>query len=89
MNGNSTNITEAKLAALREVLPEAFAEGELDWEKLRVMLTPDGEFADERYHLNWAGKTDAYRALQAPTSAMPRARRTTKSASAMWMPTGI
>jgi len=68
MNGNSTNITEAKLAALREVLPEAFAEGELDWEKLRVLLTRDGEFNDERYHLNWAGKTDAYRALQAPTS---------------------
>ncbi|MDD9852023.1 MAG: site-specific DNA-methyltransferase [Gammaproteobacteria bacterium] len=69
MNGKSLNITEEKLARLREVLPEAFAEGAIDWEKLRVMLTRDGEFKDERYHLNWAGKTEAYRALQAPTTA--------------------
>jgi len=69
MNGKSLNIIEEKLARLREVLPEAFAEGAIDWEKLRVMLTRDGEFKDERYHLNWAGKTDAYRALQAATTA--------------------
>ena len=69
MNGKSLNITEEKLARLREVLPEAFAEGAIDWEKLRVMLTRDGEFKDERYHLNWAGKTEAYRALQAATTA--------------------
>lgn len=31
MNGKSLNITEEKLARLREVLPEAFAEGEADW----------------------------------------------------------
>ncbi|MDD9814782.1 MAG: site-specific DNA-methyltransferase [Gammaproteobacteria bacterium] len=69
MNGKSLNIIEEKLARLREVLPEAFAEGAIDWEKLRVMLTRDGEFKDERYHLNWAGKTEAYRALQSPTTA--------------------
>ncbi len=69
MNGKSLDITEHKLALLREVLPEAFAEGKVDWEKLRVILTRDGAFDDERYHLNWAGKTDAYRALQAPASA--------------------
>ncbi|MDD9868603.1 MAG: site-specific DNA-methyltransferase [Gammaproteobacteria bacterium] len=69
MNGKSLNITEEKLARLREVLPEAFAEGAIDWEKLRVMLTRDGGFKDERYHLNWAGKTEAYRALQAATTA--------------------
>lgn len=32
MNGKSLNVTEEKLARLREVLLEAFAE-EVDWEK--------------------------------------------------------
>ena len=68
MNGESLKIAEEKLARLREVVPEAFTEGEIDWEKLRVSLG-DGEFKDERYHLNWAGKTGAYRALQSPTTA--------------------
>ena len=68
MNGESLKITEEKLARLREVVPEAFAEGEIDWEKLRVSLG-GSEFKDERYHLNWAGKTGAFRALQSSTTA--------------------
>jgi len=68
MNGESIHIIEQKLAALRKVLPEAFAEGEVDWERLGI-LVGGGALKDERYHLNWAGKTDAYRALQSPTSA--------------------
>ena len=68
MNSESLKITEEKLARLREVVPEAFTEGEVDWERLCVSLG-DGEFKDERYHLNWAGKTGAFRALQSPTTA--------------------
>ena len=70
MNGKSLNITEEKLDRLKELLPEAFSEGKVDWEKLRVVLNGgDTDFKDERYHLNWAGKTDAFRVLQSPTTA--------------------
>ena len=69
LNGESLNITEEKLTRLRELLPEAFSEGKIDWEKLRITLGEKGEFSDERYHLNWAGKTDAFRSLQTPTTA--------------------
>lgn len=69
LNGESLSITEEKLARLRELLPQAFSEGKVDWEKLRIALGEEGEFSDERYHLNWAGKTDAFRSLQAPTTA--------------------
>ena len=69
LNGESLSITEEKLVRLRELLPEAFSEGKVDWEKLRIALKNEGEFSDERYHLNWAGKTDAFRSLQAPTTA--------------------
>ena len=57
------------MVRLRELLPEVFSEGSVDWEKLRASLSSDGEFKDERYHLNWAGKTDAFRSLQSPTTA--------------------
>ena len=40
--------------------------------KLRVVLSGAGEFKDERYHLNWAGKTDSFRVLQSPTTATLR-----------------
>ena len=72
MNGKSLNITEEKLARLKELLPETFGEGKVDWEKLRVALGDEVELKDERYHLNWAGKTDAFRVLQSPTTATLR-----------------
>jgi len=54
---------------LKEVLPEAFTEGKIDWEKLKATLGDDIEFKNERYVLNWAGKSDAFRVLQSPTTA--------------------
>lgn len=67
MDGNSLTPKEEKLNALRQILPEAFAEGKIDWEKLRATLGEDINFNNERYVLNWAGKSDAFKVLQEPT----------------------
>ncbi|MCD4812115.1 site-specific DNA-methyltransferase [bacterium] len=69
MNGKSLNITEEKLNKLKEIIPEAFTENKIDWEKLKAALGEDIEFKNERYVLNWAGKSDAFRVLQSPTTA--------------------
>jgi len=69
MDGKSLNVTEEKINDLKKILPEAFAEGKIDWEKLKAALSEDIEFRNERYVLNWAGKSDAFRVLQAPTTA--------------------
>lgn len=69
MDGKSLNITEEKLDQLKEILPEAFTENKIDWEKLKAALGDEIEFKNERYVLNWAGKSDAFRALQAPSTA--------------------
>ena len=69
MDEKSFNITEEKLSKLKEVLPEAFTENKIDWEKLKATLGEDVEFKNERYVLNWAGKSDAFRVLQSPTTA--------------------
>lgn len=69
MDGKSLNIANDKLEQLKLILPEAFTEGKVDWEKLRLALGEDINVQDERYILNWAGKSDAFRALQTPTTA--------------------
>ena len=69
MDGKSLNIAQEKIDKLKEIIPEAFTENKIDWEKLKAALGDDIEFKNERYVLNWAGKSDAFRALQAPSTA--------------------
>jgi adenine-specific DNA-methyltransferase len=68
MNGLSLTPEAEKIKALQEILPEVFTEGKIDWEKLKATLGEDINFSNERYVLNWAGKSDAFKVLQTPTS---------------------
>lgn len=68
MDGTSLTPEQEKLNALKQVLPEVFAEGKVDWEKLKATLGEDINFSNERYVLNWAGKSEAFKVLQAPTT---------------------
>lgn len=68
MDGTSLTPEQEKINALRQVLPEAFSEGKIDWEKLKATLGEDINFANERYVLNWAGKSEAFKVLQMPTT---------------------
>ncbi|MBX2900938.1 MAG: site-specific DNA-methyltransferase [Cyclobacteriaceae bacterium] len=69
MNGESLNIKDDNLNKLKAVLPEVFSEDQLDWEKLKAQFGDNIVIANERYTLNWAGKSDAFKALQQPTTA--------------------
>ncbi len=69
MDGKSADIRQAQLDRLRELFPEVVSEGKIDWEKLRLTLGEDITIDNERYVLNWAGKSDAFRAIQTPTTA--------------------
>lgn len=64
MDGFSRTPKEERLQALAQLIPEAFTEGKVDWEKLKAALGEDINFANERYVLNWAGKSDAFRIMQ-------------------------
>jgi len=68
MNGLSLTPETEKIKALQEILPEVFTEGKIDWEKLKATLGEDINFSNERYVLNWAGKSDAFKVLQTPTT---------------------
>lgn len=68
MDGQSLTPDKTKLEQLKELLPEAFSEGKIDWEKLKATLGEDISFSNERYVLNWAGKSEAFKVLQAPST---------------------
>jgi adenine-specific DNA-methyltransferase len=69
MNGESLNIKEDNLNKLKSVLPEVFSSDKVDWEKLKAHLGDNIVIANERYTLNWAGKSDAFKSLQQTTTA--------------------
>ncbi|MDZ4715867.1 MAG: site-specific DNA-methyltransferase [Cytophagales bacterium] len=69
MNGESLNITQDNLDKLQLLFPDIFSEGKIDMEKFKATFTDDINFANERYVLNWAGKSDAFKVLQIPTTA--------------------
>jgi adenine-specific DNA-methyltransferase len=69
MNRESFDIKQDGLQRLKELFPELFAENKVDWEKLKAAFGDYINFANERYVLNWAGKSDAFRVLQQPTTA--------------------
>lgn len=69
MNGYSQTIQKERIKILQSLMPEVFDEGKIDWEKLKATLGEEVNFANERYVLNWAGKSDAFRIMQQPSSA--------------------
>lgn len=73
MDGYSPDLAKSLLAQLQALAPEVFSDGRLDPEALKRSI---GEAhileKGERYHLDWPGKSAAYKVLQAPTSATLR-----------------
>lgn len=54
------------LAQLRAAAPQVFSEGKVDFDRLKAALGEQVDQGQERYGLNWAGKTDAFRNVRAP-----------------------
>lgn len=66
----SFTFTEERLARLREVVPEAFADGRVNWEVLREALGQwlESDEADaEHFGLTWPGKREARRLASLPS----------------------
>lgn len=62
MTERSDEDIEQLIGRLRNLLPAAFSEGVVNLDALRRLA--GNQTQPERYELNWAGKTAAYRALQ-------------------------
>ncbi|WP_240127371.1 site-specific DNA-methyltransferase [Eikenella corrodens] len=63
------NFKQNNILKLKQLFPEVFCEGQIDFEKLKLVLGAENlAGVGERYQLDWAGKTAAYLNLQSPTS---------------------
>ena len=69
MDGQSLNITHNIIEQLKAVIPQAFSEDKLDIKRLQTLLGDAVNTEGERYNLSWAGKSEAYKVLQTPTTA--------------------
>lgn len=66
----SMDIPENKLRQLKQVFPEVFTEGlKVDLDKLRLTLGENVDAGRERFGMNWPGKADCFKIIQAPSVA--------------------
>lgn len=68
VGATSGDVLEAQVARLRELFPEVFVEGKIDFEKLKITLGAAAESGPGRFHFSWAGKDDAISLLQTPSA---------------------
>ncbi|MBD3793617.1 MAG: site-specific DNA-methyltransferase, partial [Campylobacterales bacterium] len=72
LDGKSLDIVSENITKLRELFPEVFSEGKIDFKKLEEEL---GQFIDsdaERYNFTWAGKSKAKQIAQTPSTGTLR-----------------
>jgi adenine-specific DNA-methyltransferase len=64
----SGDVLEGQVDRLRQLFPEVFVEGKIDFDKLKITLGAAAESGPGRFHFNWAGKDDAISLLQTPSA---------------------
>lgn len=64
IDSSSMKLSEENVNQLKQLFPEVFAEGKIDFEVLRELLGDLVEDKQERYSFNWNGKTQARRLAQ-------------------------
>jgi adenine-specific DNA-methyltransferase len=69
VNLTSSNLSEEKLFELRRIIPEAFSEEKIDWEKLRTVLGDAVDARIEKFGFTWAGKNNAIKNVLIPSKA--------------------
>lgn len=68
----SSNLGEKKIEKLRHVLPEAFSENKIDWDKLKAALDGQIDGRTEKFSFAWAGKGNAIKNVLVPSKATLR-----------------
>jgi adenine-specific DNA-methyltransferase len=60
LTGKTPDIGEENIKKLKQLFPEVFTEGKIDFEKLKQVLGEYVEDSNERYNFTWNGKGRAY-----------------------------
>jgi adenine-specific DNA-methyltransferase len=79
LESKTADLIAENITKLRELFPEAFAEGKIDFETLRLVLGDEVETESERYSFTWHGKTDAIKlALKQSTGTLKPCKEESK-----------
>ena len=72
LDGKTPDLAAENIEQLRQIFPDVFEEGKIDFDKLKQVL---GKYVDdekERYNFTWNGKGKALRLAQTPTTGTLR-----------------
>ena len=69
MKLTSMDVAQENRARLKQLFPEVFTEDRIDFEQLRRVMGDWVEPGKERYGLNWPGKAECMKIIQAPSIA--------------------
>jgi len=72
LDGKSKNIINDNIEKLKELFPEVFSEGKIDFDKLQSELGNFIDPKDERYNFTWNGKSEAKKIALTPSSGTLR-----------------
>ena len=72
MDGKTMDIVAENVGKLKELFPEAFTEGNVDFEALKEVLGTFVDGRDERYSFSWNGKSKARMIAQTPSTGTLR-----------------
>ena len=72
LTGKTPDFAEENIKKLKEILPDVFTEGKVDFEKLQQVLGNYIETETERYNFTWNGKGRALRLAQTPSAGTLR-----------------
>lgn len=72
MNGETLNITKNNIEKLKEIFPDIFTEGKIDFEALKENLGEDIETENEKYYFSWNGKEQAKKIAREPSKGTLR-----------------
>lgn len=72
MESKTTDIVADNVIKLKELFPEAFTEGKVDFDALKEVLGEYIDGRDERYSFTWNGKSKARKIAQTPSTGTLR-----------------
>ncbi|MBS4067488.1 MAG: site-specific DNA-methyltransferase [Sulfurimonas sp.] len=72
LDGKSLDIVSQNIEKIKELFPEVFSEGKINFAKLQEELGTFAEDETERYNFTWAGKSEAKRIAQTPSTGTLR-----------------
>jgi len=72
LDGKSLDIVSQNIEKIKELFPEVFSEGKINFAKLQEELGKFAEDEAQRYNFTWAGKSEAKRIAQTPSTGTLR-----------------